>query len=244
MTSRQGRTIFRVSITPQQQAGQLFAPMHFTDQNSGAGRTGLLVHSAADPVSGQPGFKNVPVAIEAYTPQWRGFLLTREQVTPGCRYWACARITDGWLTELACDGTIDVDSLLPPGPRREISDRARGMIRISVSNHDEVLEAVLFVTRSGELPERSWIERQFASSEAAIDELLAGRPSTPQPDRGKLVCVCHDVGETTVRDAIDAGADSVAKLGEATRAGTNCGSCRPILARLLDESARAARERA
>ncbi|MEL1249387.1 nitrate reductase [Aurantiacibacter gilvus] len=237
LRSAQGESIFRVAVSDGQSQGELFAPMHFTDQNAGGGRTGLVVHAATDPVSGQPGFKNSAVELVPYLPDWRAFLLTRKPVRPDCSYWARARIAGGWLTELAGDGTIDVDALLPGGVRREVSDRARGMARITVPAAAGGLEAALYVTRSGRLPDRSWIERQFSAPSAKIEELLAGRPATPQPDRGKLVCVCHDVGEKVLRGAIEQGANSLPKLCEVTRAGTNCGSCRPILAQLLAQVA-------
>lgn len=231
--SAQGESLYRVAISEDQAEGQIFAPMHFTDQTAGGGRTGRVVHAAVDPVSGQPGFKNSEARIEAYHPNWRAVLFSRAKVRPECAYWASARIAGGWLTELAGEGTIDVEALLPAGTRREVSDRARGMIRLTVAADNGHLSAALYVTRSGKLPERDWIERQFAAADAEAQELLAGRPAAPQPDRGKLVCVCHDVGEKALRSAIDQGADNLPKLCEATRAGTNCGSCRPILAQLL-----------
>ena len=72
------------------------------------------------------------------------------------------------------------------------------------------------------------------------DELRIQTPDAglypAQPDVGPLLCVCHDVGENAVRAAICAGASSVAAVGAATCAGTNCGSCRPQIARLLEET--------
>ena len=140
-----------------------------------------------------------------------------------------------WLTELSGMGAVAVEALLPHGHRSEVSDLARGMRRIAVSDADGALLALLYITRSGQLPDRAWIVRQFASQEGTLREWLAGRPATAQADPGPLVCVCHDVGETAIRAAAAQGCDSVAAIGAATCAGTNCGSCRPIIARLLEE---------
>ncbi|HEX9805349.1 MAG TPA: (2Fe-2S)-binding protein, partial [Alteraurantiacibacter sp.] len=128
--------------------------------------------------------------------------------------------------------------------RHEVSDMMRGMRRISVTAPDGALLAALYATRAGRLPERDWIARQFAAQDASPVELLAGRPSAPQPDRGPLVCLCHDVGENELLAAAEAGAETVAAIGAATCAGTNCGSCRPIIARLLQETRRGMREAA
>ncbi len=244
VASPRGDTIYRVAVSEGQAAGQVFAPMHFTDANSGGGRTGRLVAMRTDPVSGQPAFKNVPVRVEAFAPDWRAFLLTRERVVPQCRYWAQARVRGGWLTELAGTGSVDAEALLPDGARREVADIKRGMLRVMVSDEEGALQAALFVTRTGRLPARDWVEKQFTADGDAGEDLLAGRPSTPMPDRGPIVCVCHDIGEQQVLAAADAGAASVAEVGKATCAGTNCGSCRPLIAQLLEEARHAAKEAA
>ena len=230
-----GTSVYRVLETDGQVDGQLFVPMHFTDANSGGGRTGRLIHPLTDPFSGQPGFKNVPVSVEAVNPEWRAFLLTRGRVAPDVLYWASAAINGGWLTEIAGFDSVDIDAILPEGPRSEVTDMARGMRRIAVLDSEGQPQALLYITLSGILPDRSWVVREFAKPQASMGEFLAGRPSTPMPDTGPTVCVCHDVGEATIVEAIDQGADDVAAVGKATCAGTNCGSCRPILSRLLEE---------
>ena len=150
-------------------------------------------------------------------------------------YWASARIAGGWLTEVAGFDSIDLDALLPDGPRSEVADMGRGMRRIAVLDDVGAPVALLYLTRTGVLPDRDWVVRQFADPQASMGELLAGRPSTPMPDTGPTVCVCHDVGETQILTAIEEGARDVAAIGKATCAGTNCGSCRLILSRLLEE---------
>ena len=89
------------------------------------------------------------------------------------------------------------------------------------------------MTRSGELPPREWAAAQLGMAEASSAELLAARPSTPTPDRGPIICVCHGVREAEIVTAACAGAATVEAIGKLTCAGTNCGSCRPAIARLL-----------
>jgi len=103
-------------------------------------------------------------------------------------------------------------------------------------NGDGTLAAALYLTRSGELPRRDWVAAQLGLGTAASTELLAGRPSTPMADRGAIVCVCHGIGENDIAAAFEAGAATVTAIGKATCAGTNCGSCRPAIARLLEAS--------
>lgn len=57
----------------------------------------------------------------------------------------------------------------------------------------------------------------------------------------RVVCNCHKVSGQVICDAIAAGACSVEAIGEATRAGTGCGSCRSELAQLLQTTRKPAR---
>jgi nitrite reductase (NADH) large subunit len=49
----------------------------------------------------------------------------------------------------------------------------------------------------------------------------------------RIVCNCHKVSDDVLLDAIMNGADSIAAVGEATKAGTGCGSCKGELAQLI-----------
>ncbi|MBC2664059.1 nitrate reductase [Novosphingobium flavum] len=231
ITTPSGTATFRVKVTDSQRRGEVFVPMHWTDVNAGEGRANRLPSQRVDPVSGQPGFKNSPARIEAVLPEWRAFLVVRELVAPeGLLWWTRSAVKGGWLMELAGLGTVDVSAMLPAGERIEVADHVRGMRRIAVTGADGSLEAALYLTRRGVLPSREWVAGQLGLSEANADELLAARPSVGMPDRGPVVCVCHGIGEN---DIAACGASTVAEVGQCTRAGTNCGSCRPAIAKLL-----------
>jgi nitrite reductase (NADH) large subunit len=49
----------------------------------------------------------------------------------------------------------------------------------------------------------------------------------------RVICNCHKVTDRTLREAIAHGADSVAALGDACKAGTGCGSCKADLNQLI-----------
>jgi len=236
VTTAAGSTVFRVACLDSQRPGDLFVPMHWTDAMAGAARANRLPLSNADPISGQPGFKNTPARLEPVLPEWRAFLVCRNAVElPALLYWSRSLLPQGWLYELAGDGDIPVDALLPAGQRLEASDLVRGMRRFVVKDETDQLSAALFLTRSGELPSREWVAGRLGETGNGL-ELLAGRPAVPQPDRGPIVCVCNGVGANDVRAAACSGVRSVEAIGTATRAGTNCGSCRPAIARLLEQA--------
>ena len=231
----QGESLFRVAHQPGQRRGELFTPIHWTDQQARGGRTGLLARDLADPHSGQPGFKLSPARVLPVAVDWRGFLIVRgEMQVPDCLWATRVAVPGGALYELAGIGdAAALDRALPPGERIEASDPARGTLRVAVLREGRVA-AVLFVTRSGELPSRDWLISQLDQPQGP--QVLAGRAPGRRMDRGPLVCACFDVGLHTITAAIrDQRLQDVAAIGAALGAGTNCGSCRPALARILTD---------
>ncbi|MET4898596.1 molybdopterin-dependent oxidoreductase [Sphingomonadaceae bacterium jetA1] len=233
----QGDSLYRVCTSDAQRSGELFVPIHWTDHTSSGGRTGLLPRPLADPISGQPGFKSTPAAIAAVAVRWRGFLIgAGESVRrPDCLWATRVAVPAGTMWEVAGDGDpASLDACLPKGDRIEAVDGARGTRRVAVLDQGR-LAAVLFLTESGELPTRDWLIAQLSAPQAA-PTILAGRAPGEQVDRGTIVCACFDIGTRTILAAIRTqGLADVAAIGAALGAGTNCGSCRPALARLLIE---------
>jgi assimilatory nitrate reductase catalytic subunit len=234
----QGESVFRVSVSEGQRRGDIFTPIHWTDRQSSGGRTGLLPRGLVDPHSGQPAFKQTPARLAALPVDWRGFAVLRalpRLIAAG--YATRVKVSQGWLVELA--GVRDpgplVESLLPVGERLESHDAARGVRRSVVLGGDS-LQAAIYLTRTGLLPDRDWVIAQLIQCEASPVELLAGRPAKPTPDRGATVCVCFDVGEKAITAAAVTGSATVEAVGQATCAGTNCGSCRPAIAKLLEQA--------
>ncbi|UIJ46105.1 molybdopterin-dependent oxidoreductase [Sphingomonas cannabina] len=232
----QGESLFRVTLSTGQRRGELFTPIHWTDRQSTGGRTGLLPRPLTDPHSGQPGFKSTPASIAPVAVDWRGFLLADGDIRPPDCLWATrVRVPGGLLYELAGSGEPDrLDAVLPKGERIEALDNSRGTRRIAVLQGGR-LAAALFVTRTGLLPSRDWLIAQIGEA-AAGPALLAGAPPGAAPDRGPIVCLCFDVGLKTIVDAIvGQRLTSVEAVGAALSAGTNCGSCRPAIRRLIEE---------
>ena len=231
----QGDSIFRVEVSEGQRRGEAFVPIHWTDRNATGGRTGLLSRPLVDPHSGQPGFKNTPARIEAVATAWRGFLLLDRDpdIVPDCLWAVRVATRGGTLWELAGNGDPRaLERLLPRGDFLEAEDQAKGSRRVAVLAGGK-LAGVLMVTRSGELPTRDYLMSALGED---VDPpvVLAGRAPGAATDRGAIVCACFDVGLKTILAAIaDQALADVAAIGRVLKAGTNCGSCRPALAKLL-----------
>ncbi|HYZ16462.1 MAG TPA: FAD-dependent oxidoreductase, partial [Candidatus Acidoferrum sp.] len=74
----------------------------------------------------------------------------------------------------------------------------------------------------------------------SIDTIVDPRAAA-KVDGEEQICVCNDVSRETIEAAIAAGATTIELIGEATAAGTGCGTCHPDLGKLItrgDTSAR------
>ncbi|WP_084491211.1 nitrate reductase [Sphingobium ummariense] len=231
----QGDSLFRARISEGQRPGEIFTPIHWTDQQSSGGRTGLLPRSLVDPHSGQPGFKSTPARVERIATEWRGFLILRghQPARIPCLWATRIAVPDGVLYEIAGNGDpARLEACLPRGDRVEAIDAARGTRRTAIITAGR-LTGVLFVTRTGLLPSRDWLIGQL-EAESVGASVLAARGPGSQPDKGPTVCVCFDVGLHQIMAAIRAQKlVDVPSIGQALGAGTNCGSCRPALASIL-----------
>jgi assimilatory nitrate reductase catalytic subunit len=95
------------------------------------------------------------------------------------------------------------------------------------------LDAVLFLGETHDGSARDRLAPFMAKDRLTLqdrDALLRGGDAA---DRGGEICACFGVPCADVETAIAQGAQSLDAVGEATRAGTNCGSCRPEIRALL-----------
>jgi assimilatory nitrate reductase catalytic subunit len=241
--------VMRVHLCADVRRGEVFAPMHWSDAFASCGPVDRLVGGATDPVSGQPELKATPVSVTPLATCWRGFLLRRQAITPQSGfYWARIPLARGHAYELAgwealpeeLEAEAWVTQLLAAGEHAELivyADKGRGVLRYA-SLVDGRLEACLFIARDGvSLPGRAELEEMLgdAVEPKARLGLVAGMRMSARVDSGPIVCACFAVGLRTLERAIvERRLTSVAAIGEALRAGTNCGSCRPELRALLD----------
>ena len=242
-----GRLVLRATLDPGQPRGTLFVPMHWTDQYASAARVDTLVEGAVDPVSGQPDLKRTPVGLAPFRPAFHGYAVLRERPrTLPVEYWALARVENGWRLEFAgatCPASWPdfVRSLISAQVETDllaVHDSATTRHRFAVFDGGTLIGAV-FVAPEPIVIARGFVAEGLASRYGTPAErlrLLAGRPTADRPDPGPIVCSCFSVGLNQITEAV-AGRRclSVEAVGELLRAGTNCGSCRPEIRRLIDE---------
>lgn len=246
--SRWGTMLARIAVTEDQQPGSVFAPMHWTRQFSSRGRVGALVNPVVDPSSGQPESKQTPVRVTAWLARWQALALSRRPLALTDFEYAVRSKGEGyWRYHLA--GSIDL---------ADLELWARGLLGSAAGDLDELieyrdlphgeyrlarlgggrLESVVFVGKSGRLPEPAWLGSLFEKAELTRAErlnLLGGSPPLGQEEAGRTVCSCFNVGENAIVRAIQSqGLSSCAEIGRDLSAGTGCGSCLPELKALLE----------
>lgn len=250
VSSARGSICVRTLTTTRQVRGRVFVPMHWNDQFASNACVDRLIARAADPISGQPEFKATPVNIAPFKAAWYGFSVTACKVPKiDCDYWATASARNGWRAEIAGRSMPDnwedcaFDLLGVANNEWNVisySDDKAGTYRFAAFDGEKLMGALFIETQPVRVA-RNFIISALDRSDfdaSAKSRLLAGIPPRDQPDCGSTVCACFDVGVNTIVNAVVTGrCMSVAEIGEALQAGTNCGSCQPELKRIIHEHA-------
>lgn len=98
---------------------------------------------------------------------------------------------------------------------------------------DGRLEAVIVTGEARDESARDRLAPFMAIERLSLDQRNALLKGGEASDRGGEMCACFGISCHAIEEAIADGAASLDAIGEATRAGTNCGSCRPEIRALL-----------
>ncbi len=242
VSTMHGAAVFRVQVTEGQRPGSLFVPIHWSDATASSARVGDLVAPNTDPFSGQPESKATPASIEPVEYAFHGLWIARREVQLARdHWWSRVAVEDGVGYLIATNDAPAkwrehaARSFAPGADIAEYVDERRGILRIAAFTHER-LDACLFI--GPEEAASHWDTVKSLLAAEAVDGharrlLLSGRSADGVADGGPLVCACFGVGMTAIRNAIEAGAGDVNAIGAALQAGTNCGSCRPELKRII-----------
>ncbi len=252
LKSRWGAMYARVRVTPGQKPGNVFVPMHWSEQYARKGRMGAVVNPFVDPISGQPESKHTPVNISPVSASWYGVCFVSEGNPEfPCEYQV--KINAGGYQRFELAGTRTPDNWLAWAQTQlqyldaedcqwqSYEDAGGGVYRFALIKAGKLC-AMLMISPTPHAPMLP--ERNIAGSlmsKATLDEgerlaLLSGLPAPGVMDEGAQVCACFNVGENRLRDLIEASCLSNAQqVGQACKAGTNCGSCIPEIKALIAE---------
>lgn len=242
LTNLGAKYIAKVNITEDQRLGEIFVPIHWTDNFSASAVASALVNPITDKLSGQPEFKHSPVNISAFNATWSGYLITNKPVKCRQQYWSKIKLAKGHKYVLADKSLLTNDESIISDLFPEIDDwlvlqdDKNNTLRIAgfVKNKLECFFAASSNT-SKELSSH-YIEQQLNEEHTLTSrfKLMSGISSDGNSDVGSMICSCFQVGEKTIKEAISSGkCNSVESLGKQLKCGTNCGSCIPELKTFL-----------
>jgi assimilatory nitrate reductase catalytic subunit len=242
LTTAHGAAELKVVATPNQRRGSLFAPIHWTDATAGRARIGALTHPSVDSISGQPDSKATAATIAPSPIAAEGFVVTRRRVAlPDWLAHARIAVAGGEaITFASAERPAALEAFVSnwlgrvASPSRRVDEggqrfqsasfadgRLDTLLHVAPKLDRAALDAAIALLARPTIDAR---ERRFA---------LAGRTLGDGAAASPLVCACFAVRREAIAAAIAAGAASVEAVGQATRAGTNCGSCRAEIRQLF-----------
>lgn len=244
---QQGESTLRVRIEPGQRRGELFVPMHWTEQFSSNPRINQLIEAATDPFSGQPESKHGRVQIEPVKIASYAYLISHKKMSSAqlgnTDYWALIPLDTGYLYSLATTNPeFDWVEALHIQSRKYPSMIAQGrtktQLRAAWLDTQDRLETLLVVTDSHQRPDLSWVASLCASElkPEARTRLLSLTPPSGV-DLGIVICSCFQIRDSQIEKAVDEGCDTLQALQKKLRCGSNCGSCIPEIKAFLPEPA-------
>ncbi|TKB51804.1 nitrate reductase [Ferrimonas aestuarii] len=212
--------------------GELFMPMHWSEQFAQSSRVNGVTEARVDSVSGQPGFKQAIATVSRVEVRyWCQILLPPQQMpelswplwqvyTPSSQGLMVWLATDLKLNELELRlqklmgefnlGAPSVSQRLPVGIRQAHFEQQQ-------------LKAAAFVAA-----ERYQLPGDYLmqAAESTCDTSLFRQLFMTQSQSAQLLCSCLQISEQQVDLAIEAGAQTPDQVADACGAGTGCGSCR------------------
>jgi len=226
--------------------GELFAPIHWGKAWASASSVSYLFGDARDPISGQPELKYAAVCVTPVKVVQQGYILSRqalpeEALSGHVDIWSKTKIRGAFLYQIASKNLDqDLFKALQSLVSCDVSVTHQTQAGASyVALEGDVLAGMLVLGSASPVIERAWLEdlvSETALSAQQIHQLLHGEID-PEYVQGKTVCSCFKIGEKAVNDAIQQhGCNSVEKLGRKLQCGTNCGSCKPELQKLINQN--------
>jgi len=113
-------------------------------------------------------------------------------------------------------------------------DKSMRYYKKCIIKDDRLVGAIMIGDKSEFAEFKGLIENNIELSERRMQLLRSGKKSDPVI--GNLVCSCNQVGTGNLKKMIEGGCNSLNDLCQSSGAGLGCGSCKPEIQKLLNES--------
>ncbi len=240
LTSPYGEALLKAKVSRAISPGNVFAPIHWTQQFSNAAVVSNLIPQVVDPLSGQPESKHAQVKLEAVREVFYGVIVSARPLEAlDFTYWCYVPSKHGYHYEVVWRIGESVASIQSSfkisaqvtGEWLEYTNPRTQQIRLAYIT-DQKLTAAVYLHPTPKSISCDWLESKLAVNETLSEldrmAILVGTPANVE-DKGTILCSCFQVGSKQIEKAIAGGACSVEELGAKLKCGTNCGSCLPEL---------------
>lgn len=241
-------SIFPIVIDSSVRKGEVFVPIHWSRQWGSHSTLANLYASATDPLSGQPELKHGAISISPVEfISYGKIFVAHNEHTAWCEtlvdYWSKTRLQNGDSLSIADDtkaALLTKQALMNLPDRWVYFTHITGNECVVVATCDDALCFMMLIGS-----ERPSEKPAYLVPDGWIDSLLGQAVTSEQISKllhreidqaylnGPLVCSCFSVREKTIVDAISDGECSVSNLGKKLKCGTNCGSCKPAISKLI-----------
>ncbi|WP_415926397.1 molybdopterin-dependent oxidoreductase [Ningiella sp. W23] len=249
------RVILPAQIDDSLLSGQLFAPIHWSNEWASHASIAWLFSSAKDAISGQPELKHAAVSVHKRVFKHRLVMASLKDVSEDLPsdeqlYWIKTKMEKGFvyylfsndeqsvLLEKLANICFSSKSVRYQRCAGMLESESKTIVTINNGQLECLLHASISDGREQKPLSQAWLNSLFSDSEPTqqdISEML--RFEVPESFlQGKLICSCFEVRENTIKTAIAEGANSIDSLGERLKCGTNCGSCKGELTTLLQNT--------
>lgn len=113
-------------------------------------------------------------------------------------------------------------------------DKAKRYYKKCIIQNDRLVGAILIGDKTEFLEFKELIQNKIELSEKRLQLLRSGKKA--EPVIGKLVCSCGNIGEGNIINKIKEGHTELKGLCQAAGAGLGCGSCRPEVQTILENT--------
>ena len=247
LMSPYGEVLLKAKLSRAVAPGNVFVPIHWTQQFANASVVSNLIPQVVDPLSGQPESKHAQVQLEAVSDICYGMIISATPlVLADCLYWCQVPSTQGYHYEVVWpNGQTQaslraIDAERPHGTAGktqwlEYSNPITQQIRLA-RLVNQTLTLLMYLHPQPDSVMADWLLSTLTMNTplSAQDRLaiLVGMPANIE-EKGDIVCSCYQIGSKQIEKAIVNGISSVDGLGAKLKCGTNCGSCLPELKRFL-----------
>ncbi len=136
--------------------------------------------------------------------------------------------------DLCSIGTIDIPKNDSSFEEVIFMDVRKRFYKKCIIKDDRLIGAILMGDKNEFADFKRLIEEKIELSEKRDELLRSSQPSTPV--LGKLICSCSQVGDGNLEEVIKSGCNDFSELCIKTGAGLGCGSCKPEVKEVLNNT--------